>query len=476
MDNPWDRYVSAEMQAVFSDKAKYTGWRRMWLAIAKAQKELGVAKKDGKPLISDAQIEQLEAKVTDINLDLAREIEAKTKHDVTAHKKTYEQQAGVEGVLHLGCTSRAITDNAEILQVRDGLLLIRKKTVNAIQYTTEQAEKYKDMLTLGRTHLQPAQATTVGRRFAMYGDELLLGLDELEHRLETQRFRGIKGTVGTYPDMLALFDGDQIKVYQLEYKIARSLSFNNFLRCTGQTYPRVIDFMTASTLATIGIACGHFAEDTRLLQGFQEIEEPFEKEQEGSSAMTWKRNPKNSERMSSLLYRLNGCVSQLSTMASKQWLEGSVEDSALRRFAIPEMFFATDAILDLYMHNMRGINVYPGIIQSHLDEVLPLIASNTLILEAVKKGGNRQTLYDITRTHAQAAILEFRSTGKLNFIERLTADEKFPLSLDEINGILRDTTRFEGGAIAQTEEFVGRARMRIEPYKSQLGYVPNITV
>ena len=477
MDNPWDRYVSPEMQAVFSDKAKYTGWRRMWLAVAKGQRALGATKSDGTALISEAQIKQLEENVSNINIEDARKFERITLHDVTAHKKAYELQCPLAaGILHLGCTSRAITDNAELLQIRESLYIVLMKTANAIQYTTEQAETYKSLLTLGRTHFQPAQVTTVGRRIAMYGDDLFLALDELEHRLKTLSIRGIKGTVGTYTDMLAVFDQNQEKVDELEKMIAKELGFKESLHCIGQTYPRMMDYLISGSLGAVGIACAHFAQDTRLLQGPHEIEEPFENAQEGSSAMAYKRNPKNSERIGSLIYRLLGCGIELGTMASQQWLEGSVNDSALRRLAIPEMFFATDAVLDLYMHNMRGIQVHPEIIQRDLDKMLPFMATNLFILEGVKKGGNRQKLYDLVHKHSQASNLEFYATGTLSLISRLASDPEFPLTVNDMNVILQDRSRFEGGAIAQTEEFVKRARERIKPYESQLGYVPKITV
>ncbi len=487
MSDPYEeRYTSKEMQELHSDKVKYGTWRRLWVSVAKVQKEMGLADKaTGKPIITDEMISELEANVSNLNVERAKEIEKKTKHDVMAHIKAFKEQCPTAGgILHLALTSRAITDNQELYMIRESMNLVRKKLVNAIDYMAKSATEYSGIMTLAFTHFQPAQATVVGRRLAMHGEELLLALDDLEYRIDNLPLRGVAGTVGTHTDMLSLFDGDYEKVKKLEEKFAKDLGFNKVLQCTGQTYHRMIDYQVGSTLFNIGIAARRFATTIRLLQGLEEMEEPFAETQVGSTAMPWKRNPKNAERMSGLVYCLDSAVNALGQVAANQWLEGSVEDSSPRRIKIREEFYAVDGILDLYIDIARGVKVYNEMISAHVRDKLPLIATNTFMMEAVKKGGDsqqlhgvdRQQLHEFFREHAHASTTQYRAGGKNDFLERIANDQRINLTKDEIESMLKNPALFVGDAIEQTNDFVNAAAKRTQPYKSMLGYVPNVEV
>lgn len=479
MSDPYEeRYTSKEMQAIFSDENKFKNWRELWIAIAATQKELGLQDDKGQPRITEEMISELEANFSNLNLERAKEIEKETKHDVMAHIKAYKEQCPkAGGIIHLGCTSRDITDNAEIVQMSQAGILVIQKLANAINYMAANAEKYAEIMTLGRTHYQPAQATTVGRRLAMHGEELLVAFDDLESRMDSLPFRGIKGTVGTQADQLSLFKGDESKVKQLDEIIAAQMDFDTVLQWTGQTYHRMIDYQVLSSLSNIAIAARRLATTVRLLQGHEEMEEPFDEEkQTGSSAMPWKRNPKNCERMSSLSYAVIGAAHEIGEMAANQWLEGSVEDSALRRIKIREAFYAIDGILDLYIDTAIGLRAYAEMINAHVSEKLPLIATNTFLMEAVKKGGDRQELHEIFRQYAHESVAEYRKTGKMTFLDKIAKDERTKLTSEDISRIITDPALFAGRAVTQTKGFVEYARKRIGAYKLQLGYVPRVDV
>ncbi len=480
MGDPYEeRYTSKEMQAILSDENKFKTWRALWVAIAKAQKDLGLQHDNGQPRITDEMISELEANKDSLNLERAKEIEKKKKHDVSSHIAAYAEQCPkAGGIIHLGCTSRDITDNCELMQIRQAGDLVIKKLVNAIDYTAANAAKYAEIMTLGRTHYQSAQATTVGRRMAMHGEELVLAFNDLEERVDTLPFRGIKGTVGTQADQLALFNGDRQKVEALEQLIAEQCDFDSVLGWTGQTYHRLIDYQIASSLGTIAVAARRFSNTVRLLQGMEEIEEPFdEKSQVGSTAMPWKRNPKNCERISSLTYAVIGAAHELGEMAANQWLEGSVEDSALRRIKIlRECFYATDAILDLYIDTAIGLRVYAEMIDAHVRDKLPLIAANTFLMEAVKKGGDRQVLHDVFKTYAMESVAEYRKTGQMTFLKRIAEDPNTKLDANDIERILKNQALFAGRAVEQSNGFAQYARTRIKAYADKLGYVPEVKV
>lgn len=476
MSDPYEeRYTSKAMQEIFSDEAKFKNWRRLWIAIATAQSSLGLSDDKGNPRITDEMIQEMEANAENLNLDVARKYEEQTKHDVMAHVKAFGDQCPkAKGIIHLGCTSRDITDNCELLMIQQAGGLVLKKLANALGYMANNASLY-EVMTLGRTHYQPAQATTVGRRFAMHGEELLLALDELETRFDTLPLRGIKGTVGTQADQLVLFK-DSDKVKKLDELIADELEFDTVLQWTGQTYHRMIDYMVASSLGSVAIAARRFANSVRLLQGMEELEEPFAESQVGSSAMPWKRNPKNCERMSSLSYAVIGAAHELGEMAANQWLEGSVEDSALRRIKLREAFYATDGILELYIDTLIGLHVYECMIEAHVEDKLPLIATNTFLMEAVKRGGDRQVLHEVFREHAQESVKVYRATGKMTFLDKISSDERIPLSAEDVANIVTDSSLFVGRAVEQTDDFVSLVDKRLMQYKNELGYKPEVKV
>lgn len=478
MGDPYEeRYTSKEMQLLHSDEAKFTGWRTLWFLVAKAQKEAGLTDSAGKPRITDAMLSELETNISNLNLSRAKEIEEETRHDVMAHIKAYgEQCPTAKGILHLALTSRAVTDNCELVLIKDSMKLIRDKLANAINYVAEGAEKYSEIITFAFTHFQPAQATLVGRRLAMHGEELHLALDDLEHRINTLPLRGLVGPVGTHTDLLSLFDNDPAKVAEVEKKLAGALGFSKVLQCPGQTYHRMIDYQVGSALTLVNIAARRFATTIRLMQGLEEMEEPFEEGQVGSTAMPWKRNPKNSERMSSLSYGTNFAATELGEVAANQWLEGSVEDSAARRIKIREMFYATDAVLELYIDIARGVKVYTEMINAHVTQKLPIIAMTTFLMGAVRKGGDRQQLHEYFKNHAHEAITQYRAGGTLDFLDRIVKDQRINLSKEEIDGIMKDKGKFVGDALEQTLAFVASARERVKPYAGVLGYVPKVAV
>ncbi|HOV70510.1 MAG TPA: adenylosuccinate lyase, partial [Clostridia bacterium] len=367
---------------------KFRTWRRLWVALAQAQKELGLP-------ITDQQIEQLQQHVDDINYAEANAREREVRHDVMAHVYAYSLQCpDAKAIIHLGATSCYVGDNADIIIMRDALKLIRRRLVNCIDKLADFALKYKDMPTLGFTHFQPAQLTTVGKRAALWLNELLMDYEELEHRLSTLRLRGVKGTTGTQASFLTLFDGDNEKVKALEKLVCEKMGFDSYFPVTGQTYTRKLDSQVLNTLSLIAQSAYKFSNDIRLLQSLKEIEEPFEKFQIGSSAMAYKRNPMRSERIGSLARYLISLPVNTAVTASTQWFERTLDDSANRRIVIPQAFLAADAILSIYLNIVDGLVVYPKVIEKHISAELPFMATETILMESVMRGGDRQDLHE----------------------------------------------------------------------------------
>ena len=442
------RYASNEMQYLFSPDFKFKTWRRLWIALARAESNLGLP-------ISDEQISELEKFKDDINYETAELREKEVRHDVMAHIYAYgEQCPKAKPIIHLGATSCYVGDNTDIIIMNDALKLIKQKVLSVIALLSDFAFEYKAMPALGYTHLQPAQLTTVGKRATLWINELLMDLEELDFRLSSLKLLGSKGTTGTQASFLALFDGDHSKVEKLEMMIAAEMGFDAVVPVSGQTYSRKVDANMLSTLSAIAQSAYKFSNDMRLLQSFKEMEEPFEKQQIGSSAMPYKRNPMRSERMSALArYVIADAVNPAFTAAT-QWFERTLDDSANKRIAVAEAFLAVDAILNIYMNVADGIVVYPNVINQRIMNELPFMASENILMSAVKKGGDRQELHERIREHSIAAAKLVKEEGlKNDLIDRLANDSAFGLTNNEIEAILLPKN-FTGRSEVQTEEFI----------------------
>ena len=444
------RYASREMLYIFSPDKKFTTWRRLWIALARAEKELGLP-------ITQGQIDELEREKDHINYDLAQEKERELRHDVMAHIHAYGAQCpSAMPILHLGATSCYVGDNTDIILMKEGLTLLRDKLVRVLAALGRFARQYKAMPTLGYTHYQAAQLVTVGKRATLWMYELLQDLEELEYRLSHLRLLGCKGTTGTQASFLELFEGDQEKVWQLDRRIAREMGFapDQVQPVSGQTYTRKVDAAVLSTLAGIAQSAHKFATDLRLLCHLKEIEEPFEKSQIGSSAMAYKRNPMRSERISSLArYVIVNSLNPAIT-ASTQWFERTLDDSANKRISVPEAFLAVDAILSIYLNVTDGMVVYENVIHKRIMEELPFMATENIMMQAVKKGGDRQELHEKIRVHSMAAARVVKEEGKPNdLLDRICADSSFHMDRDEIHSILKPEL-YIGRAPSQTEEFI----------------------
>jgi adenylosuccinate lyase len=449
-----ERYASREMSAIFSPSYKFRTWRRLWLALAEAEQALGLE-------ISDAALAAMRANLETIDLDRAAELEKRLRHDVMAHVHHFGEVAPeAKAVIHLGATSAYVTDNTELLQHRDALRLVRQRLLAGIAALAAFARTHRALPALGFTHFQPAQPTTVGKRATLWIQDLLLDLEEIDHRLATIRFRGARGTTGTEASFLELFDGDGGRVDELNRRIAAQLGFDRLYAVTGQTYPRKTDYAYLSTLAGLAASASKFAHDIRLLQHLKEVEEPFEEEQIGSSAMAYKRNPMRSERITALARHVITLSIDPAFTAATQWLERTLDDSANRRIAIPEAYLGADAIL-LLLHNVAaGLVVRPAVIRRHLDEELPFMATETVLLQAVRRGGDRQALHERIRQHSIAAANAVKDRGERNdLVDRLAADEAFGMSRDDIDALL-DPARFTGRAAEQVDRFL---REEVEP-------------
>lgn len=443
-----ERYSSEEMLFNFSPNNKFRTWRQLWIALAEIEKDLGLD-------ITDEQINQLKEHSENIDFDKAAEYEKKFRHDVMAHVHTYGDVAPLaKPIIHLGATSAFVGDNTDLIQIRDGLLLIRKQLVNVIKNLSDFAIQYKDLPTLGFTHFQPAQLTTVGKRATLWLQSLLLDIEELEFFLETLRFRGVKGTTGTAASFLELFNGDYSKVQHLDKELSKRFGFEKVFGVSGQTYDRKIDAKVLALLSNIAQSAHKFTNDLRLLQNLKEIEEPFEKNQIGSSAMAYKRNPMRSERISALAKYVMSLQNSSAMVAATQWFERTLDDSANKRLTVPQAFLAVDAMLLIWNNIMNGIVVYENRIQKHIDEELPFMATEYIIMEEVKAGGDRQEIHEVIRVHSMEASKKVKMEGKENdLIERIMNDDSLKLDKSKLKQVL-DPKNFIGFAPIQTEEFV----------------------
>lgn len=448
-DNPLvDRYASPEMSEVFSPRTKFTAWRSLWIALAEAQQELGLD-------IRDEQLEEMRRHRDDLNLDVARARERDIRHDVMSHVYAFGQQCPkARPVIHLGATSAFVQDNTELLQIRDALLLVRRKLVNLIADLKAFALERRHLPTLGFTHFQPAQVTTVGKRAALWLQDLVLDFNDLEHVLNSLRFRGAKGTTGTQASFLKLFDGDGEKVRELDRRVAAKMGFDSTYRITGQTYSRKVDSQVGDVLSRLAQSAHKFGNDLRLLQNLKEVEEPFETSQVGSSAMAYKRNPMRTERICALARFVITLSQSPAFTAATQWFERTLDDSANKRLGLPQMFLGMDGILILYMNVARGMVVYPKVIEARLDQELPFMATENILMAAVSKGGDRQELHERIRTLSMEAGRRVKEEGLENdLLDRIAADDGFGLSRDDLDSVV-DMKAFVGRAPQQVEEFV----------------------
>ena len=443
-----ERYASKEMQYIFSPDMKFKTWRKLWIALAETEKELGLN-------ITDEQIEELKAHAEDINYEVAKEYEKKLRHDVMSHVHAYGDQCReAKGIIHLGATSCYVGDNTDVIIMTEALKLVRKKLINVMNELAKFADKYKDQPTLAFTHFQPAQPTTVGKRATLWLMELKMDLDDLQYVLDNMMLLGSKGTTGTQASFLELFEGDQDKVRQADKIIAEKMGFKKCFPVSGQTYSRKLDTKVANVLAGIAASAHKFSNDIRLLQHLKEVEEPFEKNQIGSSAMAYKRNPMRSERIASLSrYVIIDALNPAITSAT-QWFERTLDDSANKRLSIPEGFLAIDGILDLYMNVVDGLVVYPKVIEKRLMSELPFMATENIMMDAVKAGGDRQELHERIRQLSMEAGKNVKEKGlDNNLLELIAADEAFNLSLEDLKKCM-DPKRYIGRSKEQVEEFL----------------------
>lgn len=442
------RYASEEMQYIFSPDKKFKTWRKLWIALAKAEQKYGIH-------ISDEQIEELVAFKEDINYEVAEKREKEVRHDVMAHVFAYgEQCPKAKPIIHLGATSCYVGDNTDIIIMKEGLLLIRNKLINVISLLSEFALKYKAMPALAYTHLQPAQLTTVGKRATLWLNELVMDLEELDFRIDSLKLLGSKGTTGTQASFVELFDGDSKKINKVEEFIAKEMGFSSVVSVSGQTYSRKIDSFVLNTLSGIAQSAYKFSNDLRILANFKEMEEPFEKHQIGSSAMPYKRNPMRSERIGALARYVIADTLNPAFTASTQWFERTLDDSANKRIAVAEAFLAVDAILNIYINVADGLVVYPKVITQRVMKELPFMATENIMMSAVKKGGDRQELHEKIREHSIAAAKVVKEDGLENdLIERICADSAFSLTKSEIESIL-SPENFIGRSKEQVEEFI----------------------
>ena len=442
------RYASDEMQYIFSQDKKFSTWRRLWVALARAEMELGLP-------VTQEQVDELEAHITDIDYERAAQWERKLRHDVMAHVHTYgELCPKAMPIIHLGATSCYVGDNTDVILMREGLELVRDKIVRVLACLAEFSDKYKALPNLGFTHFQAAQLVTVGKRATLWMNELLMDLEEIEHRISTLALLGSKGTTGTQASFLELFEGDHGKVKQLEEKIAKEIGFTAVVPVSGQTYSRKLDYNVVSTLAGVAQSASKFATDLRLLCHLKEVEEPFEKNQIGSSAMPYKRNPMRCERICSLARYVIVDVGNPAVTTATQWFERTLDDSANRRLSVPEAFLAVDAILNIWINVASGLVVHPKVIEKHVLEELPFMASENIMMDAVKRGGDRQKLHERIRVLSQEAGYHVKELGQPNnLIDLMAADPVFGMSREEMCAHL-DPSAYIGRCPEQVEEFL----------------------
>lgn len=443
-----ERYPSKEMKYLFSPEMKFKTWRKLWIALAETEQELGLP-------ITDQQIAELKAAAEDINYEAAKEREKEVRHDVMSHVYAYGLQCpNAKGIIHLGATSCYVGDNTDLIIMTEGLRLIRRKLINVIANLSGFATKYKALPTLGFTHFQPAQPTTVGKRATLWIHDLLLDLEDLDHVLNNMKLLGSKGTTGTQASFLELFDGDIDKVRKLDASIAKKMGFADCYPVSGQTYSRKVDSRVLNVLAGIAQSAHKFSNDIRLLQHLKEIEEPFEKNQIGSSAMAYKRNPMRSERIAALSNFVIAGVLNPAITASTQWFERTLDDSANKRLSISESFLATDGILELYMNITAGLVVYPKVIEARLMSELPFMATENIMMDAVKAGGDRQVLHEKIRQYSMEAGKRVKEEGTENdLLDRIAKDPAFHMNRQQLETILKPEN-FTGCAAIQTEDFI----------------------
>ena len=452
------RYASKEMSHLFSDDCKFGLWRRLWIALASSEKELGLN-------ITDAQIEEMKKYVDDIDYEAAAKYEKIVRHDVMAHVHAFGDQAkSAKGIIHLGATSCFVTDNAEIIIIDRALDLVKKSLVNVMDKLKNFALKYKSLPTLGFTHFQPAQLTTVGKRATLWLMDLKMDFESLTELKNKVKLRGVKGTTGTQASFMDLFDGDEEKVKKLEKLVVEKMGYKNFYKVTGQTYPRKFDYNVLCVLSQIAQSCYRFANDIRLLQHLKEVEEPFEKSQIGSSAMAYKRNPMRSERICALSRYVLTLPTNCAVTASTQWFERTLDDSANKRIVIAQAFLAVDAILNIYMNVAENMVVYEKMIAKHVKAELPFMATENIMMECVKAGGDRQALHERIRMLSMEAGKNVKIEGKdNNLLELIKEDKAFEAVRDRLDEIL-DAKKFIGRAPSQVEEFI---KEEIDPILSE---------
>jgi adenylosuccinate lyase len=465
------RYASKEMQYIFSPDKKFRTWRKLWIALAETEKELGLN-------ITQEQIDEMKAHADDINYDVAQAREKVVRHDVMSHVYAYGQQCPkAAGIIHLGATSCYVGDNTDIILMRDALRLVRKKLINVIASLADFAEEYKDQPTLAFTHFQPAQPTTVGKRATLWIHEFMMDLEEVEHTLSQLKLLGSKGTTGTQASFVELFDGDMDKVDRLDPMIAKKMGFKECYPVSGQTYSRKVDTFVLNALAGIASSAMKMATDIRLLQHLKEIEEPFEKTQIGSSAMAYKRNPMRSERICSLSRYVMADVINTEVTAGTQWMERTLDDSANKRLSIPEGFLAIDGILDLCINVTSGLVVYPKVIEKHLQAELPFMATEGILMDEVKMGGDRQKYHEeIRELSMQAGRHVKEEGGDNNLLDLIAADPMFHMTREELNKYI-DPKLFVGAAPHQVERYLKEyVRPMLDANKDQLGVKADIEV
>jgi adenylosuccinate lyase len=465
------RYCSAEMSYLFSPQFKFATWRRLWLALAQGERKLGLP-------ITSKQLGQLAAHLDDINFAVAEAKEREIRHDVMSHVHAYGVQApDAKGIIHLGATSAYVTDNTELIQIRQALTLVRSKLINVIAALSKFAGKFADLPTLAYTHFQAAQPTTVGKRACLWMQDLLLDLEDLDSVSERLPFLGVKGTTGTQASFLELFNGNMRKVKQLEAYVAKEMGFARVLPVSGQTYTRKLDYRALSVLCGVAQSAHKFANDLRLLAHLKQVEEPFEKGQIGSSAMAYKRNPMRAERITGLSRHLIILVLDPALTAAEQWFERTLDDSSNRRIAVGEAFLCADAILETYLNIAQEMVVHPAVIGSHLAAEMPFMATENLLMEAVKRGGDRQELHERIRQHSQGAASEVKQHGRPNdLLDRIRDDEAFSTVRGMIGDIM-DPKRYIGLSVEQTHAFL---REQVAPVlkknKGVLGMKGNVKV
>lgn len=466
-----ERYPSKEMKYLFSPEKKFQTWRQLWIALAETEKELGLA-------ITQEQIDELKAHAKDINYEDAKEREKIVRHDVMSHVYAYGLQCpSAKGIIHLGATSCYVGDNTDLIIMKEALLLLRRKVINVIAQLADFAMEHKGQPTLGFTHFQAAQPTTVGKRATLWINELMMDLSDLDYLISDIKMLGSKGTTGTQATFLELFEGDYKKVKQLDEKITKKMGFDSYYAVSGQTYSRKVDSRVLHVLSGIAQSAHKFSNDIRLLQHLKEVEEPFEKTQIGSSAMAYKRNPMRSERMASLANYVIADAINPAITAATQWFERTLDDSANKRISVSEAFLTVDSILELYLNITGGLVVYPKVIEARLQSELPFMATEIILMDAVKAGGDRQELHEKIRSHSMAAGRRVKEDGAENdLLSRIANDPAFGMSMDQLKGLM-DAKNFIGCAEMQTEDYITeQVRPVLEENKDVIGITATINV